>query len=123
VIVVNLNDGLPFITKDGSRIRSILDASNSPVRNQSLAEATLPPGTSTTKHRHLKSEEIYYILSGHGLMTVGGETQEVMPHDAVLTPPGTPHELANTGGDPLVFLCCCAPPYSHHDTVIGKQDS
>lgn len=119
MIVININDSKPFTTKDGSTVRSVLDHSNAPVRNQSLAEATLPPGTSTTKHRHLKSEEIYYILSGHGSMTVGGETQEVMPHDAVLTPPGVPHELANTGGEPLVFLCCCAPPYSHQDTVMG----
>ena len=42
----------PFKTKDGSEIRSLLDLSNAPVRNQSLAEATLQPGASTSRHRH-----------------------------------------------------------------------
>ena len=118
MIVVNLNDSKPFVTKDGSQVRSILDRTNSPVRNQSLAEATLPPGGSTKKHCHPKSEEIYLILAGHGVITVGDETRDVVTHDAVLTPPGVAHELVNTGAEPLVFLCCCAPPYSHEDTVM-----
>jgi mannose-6-phosphate isomerase-like protein (cupin superfamily) len=118
VIIINLNDSPPFTTKDGSQIRSILDASNSPVRNQSLAEATLPPGASTAAHRHPKSEEIYYILSGRGRMTVDAESRNVKPNDAILIPPGVRHELVNTGTAPLVFLCCCSPPYSHDDTVI-----
>jgi mannose-6-phosphate isomerase-like protein (cupin superfamily) len=32
--------------------------------------------------------------------------------------PGVPHKLWNAGPDPLVLLCCCAPPYSHDDTVL-----
>ena len=41
------------------------------------------------------------------------------PLDAILIPPGTSHAMANTGEKNLVFLCCCAPPYSHEDTVLG----
>jgi mannose-6-phosphate isomerase-like protein (cupin superfamily) len=32
--------------------------------------------------------------------------------------PCVPHKLWNPGPDPLVLLCCCAPPYSHADTVL-----
>ena len=32
----------PFTTADGSTIRSLLDLTNAPVENQSLAEASLP---------------------------------------------------------------------------------
>ena len=119
--VINLNDSQPFITRDGSRIRSILDRTNAPVRNQSLAEATLPPGAATKGHRHPLSEEIYYVLSGTGSMTVGTETRDVRPQDGVLIPPSTYHNLVNTGREPLVFLCCCAPPYSHDDTVMEAR--
>ena len=42
--VQNLATQPPFTTKDGSTIRSILDRTNAPVRNQSLAEATVPAG-------------------------------------------------------------------------------
>ena len=118
MIVVNTNDSAPFVTKDGSQIRSILDRTNAPVQHQSLAEATLPPGASTGAHRHPKSEEIYYVLSGCGSMTVGDETREVKPHDGILIPPGSLHSITNTGAEPLVFLCCCSPPYAHEDTVM-----
>jgi mannose-6-phosphate isomerase-like protein (cupin superfamily) len=62
----------PFTTKDGSTIRSLLDLSNAPVKAQSLAEATLPPGASTERHYHKISEEFYYVLSGSGLMEIEG---------------------------------------------------
>jgi len=116
--IINRNQVSPFITKDGSEIRELLAYRNSCIRHQSLAEATLPPGASTREHYHATSEEIYYVLRGRGLMHVAGEQREVGPLDAIALPPGVPHQLANTGKEPLVFLCCCAPPYEHDDTVM-----
>lgn len=117
--IVNRNRSTPFITKDGSEIRSILDRTNSTVTNQSLAEATLPPGAATEEHSHPHSEEIYYILRGRGRMTLGGESREVEPGDGILIPPGSRHTIRNLNREPLVFLCCCAPPYSHEDTALA----
>jgi mannose-6-phosphate isomerase-like protein (cupin superfamily) len=118
VEIVNRNASPPFTTKDGSTIRSLLDRTNSSATHQSLAEATLPPGRATEPHRHPATEEIYYVLQGAGRMTVGNASREVGPLDAILIPPAARHTLRNTGQDPLVFLCCCAPPYSHEDTVL-----
>jgi hypothetical protein len=42
--VLNLAEQTPFVTKDGSEIRSILDRTNAPVKQQSLAEATVQAG-------------------------------------------------------------------------------
>lgn len=106
----------PFTTKDGSTIRSLLDLSNAPVANQSLAEATLPPGAATDRHYHKASEEFYYLLEGRGTMEVDGATREVGPGDAILIPAGAWHQI--TAGEPLRFLCCCAPPYAHEDTYF-----
>lgn len=116
--VVNRDRSLPFITKDGSEIRSILDRTNSAARNQSLAEATVPAGAETEAHYHPRSEEIYYVLGGRGLMTLGDERREVGRGDGILIPPGTRHKLRNIADEPLVILCCCAPPYSHQDTIL-----
>ncbi|MCC7084748.1 MAG: cupin domain-containing protein [Pirellulales bacterium] len=116
--VINLQQTTPFITKDGSEIRELLAHRNSCIRQQSLAEARLPPGAATTAHYHRKTEEIYYILSGGGQMTIGDEVRQVGPMDAIAIPPGQVHQILNTGDVPLVFLCCCAPPYEHHDTVL-----
>lgn len=104
----------PFTTKDGSTIRSILDRSNAPVANQSLAEATVPAGVSTQRHWHKLSEEFYFILEGTGIMEINDGQSEVAPGDAILIPPGAWHRI--TAVQPLRFLCCCAPPYSHDDT-------
>lgn len=114
--IENLADQKPFTTKDGSQIRSILDLSNSCVKNQSLAEATLPVGAATERHYHMKSEELYFLLEGRGLMEVDGETRDVGPGDAILIPPGARHQI--TAVEPLRFLCCCAPPYAHEDTFF-----
>jgi len=114
----NRNTAEPFTTKDGSTIRELLAHRNSCIRHQSLAEATLPPGAATTAHYHPKAEEIYYILQGTGRMRVGDEIRDVGPLDAIAIPPGAVHQLTNTGPDPLVLLCCCAPAYEHSDTVL-----
>ena len=112
----NLASQPPFTTKDGSTIRSILDRSNAPVRLQSLAEATLPPGSATQRHYHRISEELYFLLEGTGLMEIDGTSREVVPGDAILIPPGAWHQITATSPAPLRFLCCCAPPYDHNDT-------
>ena len=116
MIVLNLAAQTPFVTKDGSEIRSILDRTNAPVVQQSLAEATVLAGTSTQRHYHRLSEEIYFILAGTGRMEIDGETREVGPGDAILIPAGAWHTI--TAAESLRFLCCCAPPYSHEDTYF-----
>lgn len=117
--IQNLQQQAPFTTKDGSTIRSILDRTNAPVENQSLAEATLPPGTATERHYHKISEELYFLLEGSGEMEIDGETSPVGPGDAILIPAGAWHQITSTGTTTLRFLCCCAPPYSHEDTYFN----
>jgi mannose-6-phosphate isomerase-like protein (cupin superfamily) len=114
--IQNLEQQPPFTTKDGSTIRSILDSTNAPVANQSLAEARVPAGGQTQRHYHRLSEEIYFILEGRGEMEIDGEHRTVGPGDGILIPPGAWHSIVAT--EELRFLCCCAPPYSHEDTYF-----
>lgn len=118
--VVNRRDVSQFITKDSSEIREILAPANSGIRNQSLAEARLAPGMSTDEHFHPLTEEIYYVLEGQGRLRVEDEECEVGHGDGIAILPGHRHKMWNTGGSPLVFLCCCSPAYSHDDTVITE---
>jgi mannose-6-phosphate isomerase-like protein (cupin superfamily) len=112
---------VPFVTKDRSIIREIMHPRNSRIKNQSLAEATVKPGEATLEHRHLRSEEIYYILRGKGRVKVGGEHREVEKYDAILIPPNTSHSIENTGSGDLVFLCCSAPAYSDDDVLLEDE--
>lgn len=111
----------PYRTLDGSEIRELLHPDHSPIQNQSLAEATLQPGQRTRKHRHVASEEIYFILEGVGHMTLGDDSFPMVRGDSLLIPPGTVHCIENTGTAPLHILCCCAPPYAHTDTELVED--
>jgi mannose-6-phosphate isomerase-like protein (cupin superfamily) len=119
----NLNDVPAFITKDGSEIRELLAYRNSCIQNQTLAEARLGPGMSTTPHFHPKTEEIYYILEGRGRMQVGEDIRSVGPNDAIAIPPGARHQITNIGDSTLRFLCCCAPGYENSDTVLDEPQT
>ena len=119
--IQNIDRVSPFTTKDGSEIRELLAHRNSCVRNQTLAEARLPLGASTTPHLHLATEEIYYLLEGVGLMRIGDEETSVGVGDAIAIPPGAVHRITNTGSGFLKFLCCCAPGYEHEDTVLAES--
>jgi len=116
--IQNIERVAAFRTKDGSEIRELLAHRNSCIRNQSLAEARLPVGATTTPHYHPRTEEIYYVLQGRGRMRLDEDVREVGPGDAVAIPPGTPHQITNIGRGVLKFLCCCAPAYEHEDTVL-----
>jgi mannose-6-phosphate isomerase-like protein (cupin superfamily) len=116
--VRNIDRVPAWTTKDGSEIRELLAYRNSVIRNQSLAEARLLPGRSTIPHHHVRTEEVYYVLEGEGLMRLGEETRHVGAGDAIAIPPGMVHRIANTGQSVLRFLCCCCPPYEHEDTIL-----
>jgi mannose-6-phosphate isomerase-like protein (cupin superfamily) len=116
--IVRLEQRDPFITLDGSEIRELAGIPAGNAVNQSLAQATVPPGARTEAHYHRTSEEIYLFTSGAGRMILGGEEGAVQAGDCVVIAPGVEHQLVNDGTEPLVLLCCCSPAYSHEDTVL-----
>jgi mannose-6-phosphate isomerase-like protein (cupin superfamily) len=116
--VIRTSEREPFVAPDGSEIRELAGRPSATARNQSLAEARIPPGSETVEHFHRASEEIYVFLAGEGRMRLGDEVSAVRSGDAVVIAPGTRHKLWNPGPDVLVLLCCCAPPYSDEDTIL-----
>jgi mannose-6-phosphate isomerase-like protein (cupin superfamily) len=63
----------------------------------------LKPGSGIGYHEQ-KEDEIYYVLSGRGTMTIDGTSFEVGPGTAVLTRPGSSHGLKQIGDENLVIL-------------------
>lgn len=63
----------------------------------------LKPGSAIGYHLQ-KEDEIYYVLSGRGEMTMDGKTFEVGPGDAILTRPGASHGLKQIGSEDLVIM-------------------
>jgi mannose-6-phosphate isomerase-like protein (cupin superfamily) len=107
-----------YITKDESTIRELMHPDLHGSTNQSLAEASIPPGIKTRLHYHRQSEELYHVTAGQGLMTLGDRQLDVGAGDTICIPAGTEHCIENTGEHDLKILCSCAPAYSHEDTVL-----
>ncbi|RPI56814.1 MAG: cupin domain-containing protein [Acidobacteria bacterium] len=61
------------------------------------------PGSAIGYHVQ-REDEIYYVLSGRGVMTIDGKEFEVGPGDAILTRPGSSHGLKQVGKEDLVIL-------------------
>ena len=61
------------------------------------------PGSGVGLHEQ-KEDEIYYVLSGRGTMTLDGKTYDVTPGTAILTRTGSSHSLKQTGSEDLVVL-------------------
>jgi mannose-6-phosphate isomerase-like protein (cupin superfamily) len=64
---------------------------------------TFKPGSAIGYHLQ-KEDEIYYVLSGRGIMQMNGKEFEVGPGDAILTRPGSSHGLKQVGTEDLVII-------------------
>ena len=63
----------------------------------------LHPGAGVGLHEQ-REDEIYYVLSGRGVMTVDATKIDMTPGTAVLTRPGSSHSLKQVGAEDLVVL-------------------
>ncbi|MEK6300198.1 MAG: cupin domain-containing protein [Acidobacteriota bacterium] len=121
MIIVNRERASVINTAHGSEIRPLIDRTSSAITQCSLAEEILPPGHSVRPHHHRQTDEIYYIVAGRGVMTVGAEQREVGPGDAVYIPPKHRHTLQNTGAEPMRIVLVCGPAFSHDDEIFDEQ--
>ncbi len=60
-------------------------------------------GAAIGYHRQ-DEDEIYYVLSGTGELTLNGQRSAVGPGTAILTRPGSSHGLRQVGPDDLVLI-------------------
>lgn len=66
--------------------------------------AQLPPGGVSGEHVHTRTEEVYFIIAGHGEILLDGVGTAVGPGDVVLTGLGTTHGLRASGDTDLSWL-------------------
>jgi mannose-6-phosphate isomerase-like protein (cupin superfamily) len=76
---------------------------NTPNLRLVFRKRVLKPGSGIGYHVQ-QEDEIYYVLSGHGVMTLDGKAVDVGPGTAVLTRTGSSHGLKQTGTDDLVII-------------------
>lgn len=69
----------------------------------------LPPKSANTLHKHIRSEEFYFVLEGVGRLRVGGETLTVPKHGGVLVGPGELRQVFNDTDTETLWLVIGAP--------------
>jgi mannose-6-phosphate isomerase-like protein (cupin superfamily) len=69
----------------------------------------LPPKSANTLHKHIRSEEFYFVLEGVGRMRVGDETLTVAKYGGVLVGPDELRQVFNDTDAEVLWLIVGAP--------------
>ena len=88
----------------------LVDPKNTGETSFCVLVQTLDPGAMVPPHHHEKAEQVLFVVSGRGAITLGDRQVEAAPGATVHVPKGTPHSIANTGSEPLQILEATSPP-------------
>jgi len=79
----------------------------------------LPPGhVMMPFHHHLREDEVFYVLSGRGVLRYGDELRDIGPGDCISCPAGSKvaHQIANPHEEELVYLAI--GPRDPHEVCV-----
>jgi quercetin dioxygenase-like cupin family protein len=105
----------------GALSKALVDPANAGTRRLDFRISRYAPNAYVEEHSHKVQEQVYYVLEGEGLLTVGREEHLMRAHDYAYLPPGVPHSFANTGTAGLVFLVVTTPADDEPETKGGKS--
>ncbi len=69
----------------------------------------LAPGADCGQHSTEGNEEQLVFLAGQGTALIGNDKFPVGAGKICYIPPRTPHNIFNTGTEPLIYIFCVAP--------------
>jgi len=82
------------LTNEASRVKHI----------RLLSEIVVKPGDSVGEHSHEDEAEVFFCLSGEGLVFDDGAYVPFLPGDVHFTTGNNPHGIKNEGTEDLRFL-------------------
>ena len=108
--LVRHRDETPAADWQFGRMQRIITGGEGGVANVSLAATNgLPP------FFHTGYDEVYYVLSGEGTVTLNGQVYPLRPGSVVVIPAGVSHALKVDPGQELEFVIFGAPPMAFDD--------
>ena len=118
MLIRHVSDCEEFIAGDNCLLREILHPDKEALAiRYSLAHAVVKPGDTTWAHK-LTTSEVYYIISGEGIMHIDGEDAPVHPGSTVYIPPQAKQNITNSGNSDLVFICIVDPAWRKEDEEV-----
>ena len=91
----------------GHELQVLLDGETT-AGQVTVVRSSLGAGSASPLHLHRKEDEMFVLLSGHGLFWVGDERHEVSEGGAVFLPRDVPHAYRFTS-DTVDLLTICTP--------------
>lgn len=107
--VVQVKDGIEFRGL-GALVKRLIYPEVTGVKGATLAVVYINPGEEIVLHSH-PEEELYYIISGTGTVTLDDEEVPVGPGSAVYIAGNRIHGQRPTGNEPLYMVAVVTPPF------------
>ena len=80
-----------------------LAGSEAGLESLSVWRQSIAPGGATPPHRH-DCEEVVLVSRGRGELRLEGRIHEFGPDTTLVVPPDAPHQIVNTGDEPLELV-------------------
>ena len=73
-------------------------------------------------HRHRSHDVLMQMLRGHGVLTVDGAAQVLLPGDLASIPAGAVHSFVSDGPQPALLSLTLSPPFDGKDIESGVPE-
>lgn len=88
----------------------------------SVIQEIMPPGAEEIRHKHLKTQQFFYVLKGRATFIINEEKIMLGKHEGIHIAPNTVHQVKNAADEELEFLVI-SQPHSHQDRVpVGQTE-
>jgi mannose-6-phosphate isomerase-like protein (cupin superfamily) len=84
-----------------------------------IIEERMPPGTSETRHHHVRARQFFFVLEGELTMEVEHHEFVVKAGQGIEISSGQAHQAMNRSGAELRIMVTSQPP-SHDDRVEDR---
>ncbi|MEE9167474.1 MAG: cupin domain-containing protein [Candidatus Neomarinimicrobiota bacterium] len=116
-----------YVRQEGITSYLLTSLRTAGARNLCTTLVEIEPGGEQRVHSH-PPEQVYYILDGAGLVTVGKETEEIHSGECVFIPSGTPHGIKNHTEETLRYFSAASPSFDEAELkewwpLGGEPDS
>ena len=108
-------------SEDGATVWAMLSDEEKEQAGVQLAYGYLLPGKTATLHMHQKSDEIYYVMCGKGIMHLGEQQYPVTKGSIAFIPKEMPHSLENNSNQNLEVVCISSPAYQKDDFIKVEE--
>lgn len=90
-------------------MRLLIDGETFPGTPFTIALSRYPSGAGCPLHSHRDSTEVYFVLEGELMTTVGGEEYQVKKGELIYIPPSAEHRVENRGTETCRFMAINSP--------------